>query len=224
MTWPFGDLKMFGYDLVMIDPPWPFDLWSSKGNEKSPAAHYDCMTLDAIKGLPVGQLLRAGGVAVVWCTWPLVAQGVHAETIRAWGLNPVTGGDWAKRTPRGRLRWGTGYILRSVCEPFIFATIGNEREYDGASVCNLIETAGQRLLDGVAREHSRKPEEMYRLLEKVMPLAFRADVFSRQRRPGWDSWGLETDKFPRIPLPQTKGLDLEPDGTPTSGTESTATE
>ena len=125
MTWPFGELKMFGYDLAMVDPPWPFDLWSNKGNEKSPAAQYECMTLNDIKELPTGELLRAGGVMWLWCTWPLVAKGVHAQVLDAWGLEGKTGGDWAKRTANGKLRWGTGYLLRSVCEPFIIArTLG----------------------------------------------------------------------------------------------------
>lgn len=221
--WPFGDLKMFGYDLIMVDPPWPFDLWSSAGNEKSPAAQYDCMTLDAIKDLPVGQLLRAGGVCVLWCTWPLVAAGVHAETLKAWGLEPKTGGDWAKRTRHGRLRWGTGYLLRSVCEPFIIATIGTERDYRGGSACNLIETAGGRLLDGLAREHSRKPEAMYGLLEKVMPDAWRADVFSRQRRLGWDSWGNEVDKFSPTSPANPGTVDTTAAGTPTSSSTESAT-
>ena len=194
-AWPFGHLRMFGYDLVMIDPAWPFDLWSNAGNEKSPAAQYDCMTREQILALPVGQLLRAGGVLWLWATWPLVAEGFHSECLKSWGLSGKTGGAWAKRTRHGRLRWGTGYLLRSVCEPFIIATIGSERDYDGAAECNLIETAGQRLLDGLARQHSRKPDEAYAVCERVMPMAWRADVFSRQRREKWDCWGLEVDKF-----------------------------
>lgn len=186
---------MFGYDLVMIDPPWPFDLWSNAGNEKSPAAQYPVMTREDIAALPVGQLMRAGGVVWLWCTWPLVAEGFHVECLRSWGLRGKTGGAWAKRTRRGRLRWGTGYLLRSVCEPFIIATIGDDRDYDGASECNLIETAGTRLLDGIARQHSRKPDEAYAVCERVMPHAWRADVFSRQARPGWDAFGDEVAKW-----------------------------
>ena len=185
--WPFGSLRMFGYDLVMIDPPWPFDLWSNAGNEKSAAAQYDCMTREEIISLPVGNLLRAGGVLWLWCTWPLAAEGFHVECLRAWGLEGKTGGAWAKRTASGKLRWGTGYLVRSVCEPFFIATIGADREYDGAAECNLI--------DGLAREHSRKPEEAYSLCERVMPHAWRADVFSRENRVGWDCWGREAGKF-----------------------------
>ena len=196
MSWPFGHLKMFGYDLVMIDPPWPFDLWSDAGKEKSAAAQYDCMTREQILELPVGQLLRAGGVLWLWCTWPLAAEGFHAECFRRWGVAGKTGGAWAKRTPNGLLRVGTGYLLRSVCEPFFLATIGSDREYYGSRAYNLVETfAHAGALDGLAREHSRKPDEAYELCERLMPNAWRADVFSRQPRPGWECWGKEAGKF-----------------------------
>ena len=78
-------------------------------------------------------------------------EGFHAECLRRWGLRGRTGGAWAKRTESGRLRWGTGYLLRSVCEPFILATIGGERDYDGAAAANLIETVAAAAVDGVAR-------------------------------------------------------------------------
>lgn len=182
---------MFGYDFAMVDPPWPFDLWSNAGNEKSPVAHYDCMKLADIAALPVGQLLRSGGVVWLWCTWPLVAVGAHAEVMRTWGIEPKTGGDWAKRTTNGKLRWGTGYLVRTVCEPFIIGTIGGDHGFRGRGFENLVETS----IDGLAREHSRKPDEVYEKIEAVTPGWWRADVFSRETRPGWDGWGLEARKF-----------------------------
>jgi N6-adenosine-specific RNA methylase IME4 len=51
------------------------------------------------------------------------------------------------------------------------------------------------VFDGIAREHSRKPEEFYDICDRVMPHARRADVFARQHRPGWDSFGNELTKF-----------------------------
>jgi N6-adenosine-specific RNA methylase IME4 len=191
------DLPLFSYDLVMIDPPWPWDIWSEKGEAKSPTAQYGTMSFDEIGALRVGDLLAPGGVVFLWCTWPLLVTGQQVETLRRWGLTPRTGGAWAKRTASGRLRWGTGYLIRSCCEPFVIATLADAR-FRGSSLPNLIETVEDAVLDGVAREHSRKPDEVYRLLEAVTPGRRRADVFARQRRPGWDGWGNELGKFDEV--------------------------
>ena len=182
--WPFDPLRPFAYDLVMADPPWPWAAYSDKGLEKSPEAQYATMTMTDIATLPVGDLLAPSGVLFLWCTWPLLA--LQTQTVSRWGLQVKTGGVWAKRTKSGKLRWGTGYLLRSVGEPFVIATLPGSG-FRGASEPNLI--------DGLAREHSRKPEEAYAMLERILPDARRVDLFSRQSRPGWSSWGHEATKF-----------------------------
>lgn len=195
MPWHFGELRMFGYDVVMVDIPWPFKLWSERGIEKSPDAQYRCMSLEEAAALRVGDLVGAGGACFMWCTWPLLAIGAHVPIMKSWGFVPVTGGAWAKRTTGGLLRWGTGYVVRSVCEPFIIGAHPGH-SLDGRACANMIETIEAKTIDGLAREHSRKPDEAYALLEKLWPNARRADLFARQRRPGWDVWGDEVDKFP----------------------------
>jgi N6-adenosine-specific RNA methylase IME4 len=192
VSWPFGDLQMFGYDVGMIDCPWPWETYSEKGEAKSPEAQYETMALEDIAGLPVGDLFGDGGILMCWGTWPLIDK--QAEIMRGWGFNIVTGGAWAKRTASGRFRWGTGYVLRSVCEPFLIGSL-NARKARGSSLPNMIETMADAVIDGIAREHSRKPDEAYSLLEALTPGARRCDVFSRQRRSGWDGWGNEATKF-----------------------------
>lgn len=192
MSWPFGDLPLFGFDLVMADPPWRFNLYSAKGEEKSPEAQYRTMTMEEIEALPVGQLLGAGGIVFLWCTWPLIAQ--QAQVLRRWGYEARTGGVWAKRTPTGRLRWGTGYVLRSVCEPFLIGAQPGA-VLRGGGVANLVETIAAAGVDGVAREHSRKPDEVYALIDALAPEARKAELFSRTNRPGWACWGDEAGKF-----------------------------
>lgn len=187
----FG-LPLFAYDVVVIDPPWPWAAYSDKGLEKSPEAQYSTLSLDEIAALRVGDLLAPAGVLVMWATWPLIER--QSAIMRGWGMPVVTGGVWAKRTVNGNLRWGTGYVLRSVCEPFLIGRL------DGAAIArgkvpNLVETLADAALDGLAREHSRKPESFYQLVETLCPSGRRADIFSRQRRAGWDSFGAEADKF-----------------------------
>lgn len=189
------DLPLFSYDLVMADPAWPWEAYSHKGLSKSPEAQYDTMRFEDIEALRVGDLLAPGGVLFLWCTWPLIER--QAAVMRKWGVPVKTGGSWRKITKNEKLRWGTGYILRSVCEPFLIGTLP-DAGVRGSSLPNLIETIEDAMVDGVAREHSRKPEEAYSLLEALSPNARRADIFSRQRRPGWDAWGNEVDKFNEV--------------------------
>lgn len=176
--WPFGVLEPMGYDLLMIDPPWHFDLRSALGEDKSPQAKYQTMSDDDIKALPIGALASRDALVWLWATWPKLPLAMAC--LDAWGLTYKTGGAWAKG------RWGTGYLMRSVCEPFLIATAGEPRVH-GASIPNLIEET--------RREHSRKPEQAYGFAERMMPDARRVELFSRTERPGWTVWGDEVGKF-----------------------------
>lgn len=92
---------------------------------------------------------------------------------------------WRKLTPNGKVRMGTGYWTRSMHETILIGVIGKPRKF----------SAFPSLFDGVAREHSRKPEEFYDLVAKHTNGVRRADLFSRVNRPGFDNWGNEVGKF-----------------------------
>lgn len=182
-NWPFHGLTPYGYDFVLADPPWRFATWSEKGLKKSPDRHYRTMRLADIKALPVRTLCQPDCMLWLWATWPMLTQAL--EVMDAWGFEYVTGGSWAKRTKTGKLRWGPGYRIRSVSEPFLIGTRGNPT--NARNVCNHI--------DGLHREHSRKPEEGYLAAVRLMPEARRVELFARQRRLGWDCWGNEVERF-----------------------------
>lgn len=200
MTWPFGSLRPFSYDLAMVDPAWPYELRSEKGESKSYAAHYGAMTWEAIEELPVGHLLAGHAAVFLWCTWPLLLYGgdpkIHfadadaslsrvGRCLKRWGLRYVTGGAWHKRTRHGKTAFGTGYRARSSCEPFVLAVNGQPDT----------SRAERNLIEGLARESGRKPEEAYAWCERYLPGARRVELFSRTNRPGWDTWGFEVGKF-----------------------------
>lgn len=177
----------------MIDPPWRWANWSAGHNWRAPESKYQTMTMDQVAALPVAGLLRPGGLAVVYFTWPVAADAISVVQ-HAWGLTIKTGGVWAKRTKNGHLRMGTGFGLRSVCEPFVLAVYGGTLPR-GRSLRNMVEVMGDAAVDGLAREHSRKPDEMYALIERLTPGARRADVFSCTRRPGWEAFGDQFGKY-----------------------------
>jgi N6-adenosine-specific RNA methylase IME4 len=190
----FDPLPRYGLDFVSIDCPWKWVSRTSQGEKKSANAKYKTMSLAQIAALPVAELLAPEGVLGMWCTWPLIGQQ-HLIAENAWGLKVVTGGAWAKRTVTGKLRPGTGFIFRSVCEPFLICTLKGHKLRARGRAYNLIETFDQLGLDGIAREHSRKPQEWFDLIGGLTPGWRRADVFSRESRRGWLAWGDEIAKF-----------------------------
>lgn len=193
----FEPLNPGAFDFAMFDYPWPFAARTLRGEGKSPSAQYSLMTWAQIARTRPQDLLAPRGVALFWCTWPLIArQSMLIENV--FGMEIKTGGAWAKRTLTGKLRPGTGFVLRSVCEPFVIACPKGKRHgLRGPDAYNLVETFHRATVDGLAREHSRKPEEVYQLVERLTPGWRRADVFTRHRRRGWSSWGNEKNKFGR---------------------------
>lgn len=183
MFWPLGPLAIGEYSMIMADPPWTFALYSEKGEEKSAQAQYSCMSLDQIQRLPISGLAKPDCLLWLWCTNPLLREGI--ATLEAWGFEFKTAGHWAKTTKHGKQAFGTGFILRCAGEPFIIGTRGNPK------TTRVVRS----VIMGQVREHSRKPPEAYCEAERLMPGARRADVFTREVRPGWDAWGNESNKF-----------------------------
>lgn len=196
MRWPFGSLQMFGYDVIDADPPWKFELWSDEGEEKSAAAHYQLMELEAIKSLPVGHLAASDALLTLWtCGWAL-ATGQAQEVARAWGAKPITVSGWRKITRNKKPAMGPGYRVRTMHEPILICTFGNPGH---KAIQSLVDGFEDELIDGVRREHSRKPDEWYAHLADRTPNALaRAALFTREDRPGFECWGDEHGKFDQV--------------------------
>ncbi|WP_333830974.1 MT-A70 family methyltransferase [Pararhodobacter sp.] len=172
-----------GFELIMADPPWLYKNWSTAGTEKNAMQHYGCAPLDWIRSLPVAALAAENAVLWLWATNPMLPQAF--EVMASWGFDFKTAGHWVKRTRHGKLAFGTGYILRSAGEPFLIGTRGAPK--CARNVRSVIE--------GPLREHSRKPDEAFTAAEALLPIARRIELFSRQSRPDWASWGDEAGKF-----------------------------
>jgi N6-adenosine-specific RNA methylase IME4 len=183
-TFPFDNLRPLSYGLIMADPPWHFATRSPRGEKKSPQAHYKCMTLNDIRTLPVRQLAAPDCLLWLWATHPMLPHAI--ATLEAWGFKYVTSGAWIKRTRNGKLGFGTGYVLRSASEPFLIGSVGKPK------TANNVRSA----FDGLLRQHSRKPDEAYQIAEQLAVGATRrVDLFARERRPRWDAWGDEINRF-----------------------------
>lgn len=196
MEWPFTDLPMFSYGAIMADPAWDFKAWSRRGEHRSAKQHYDCMTEEEIKALPVGHLASRHCALFLWVPSPLLPLGL--EVMAAWGFKFKTlAFCWAKPTKQSALspagdvsidrnwRMTTGYWTRQNTESCLLGTTGQPKRL-AADVRQLIVAP--------LREHSRKPDQVYDRIVRLVGGPY-CELFSRQRRPGWDTWGNELDKF-----------------------------
>jgi N6-adenosine-specific RNA methylase IME4 len=188
VTWPFGELERGAYTVVLIDPPWR---WA--GGTKGRPQHYARMTLDQIKALPVRQLLKPeGGRVCLWLTAPLMHR-MH-EIRKAWRLRYSSMIPWIKL-------WngedGMFVYANSVARGTGLEVMGN------AEYCVILKAGRPHSILGnpfpgvliePRREHSRKPVRLHVEIEQRIPGPY-CEIFARQPRAGWSSWGNETGKF-----------------------------
>jgi N6-adenosine-specific RNA methylase IME4 len=189
-TWPFGDLRMGHYGLILCDPPWLFKNYSAKGEAKNPVAHYDCMDMDALWELPVGSLAAPDAVCAMWGIWSMLPDAL--ALLRAWGFAYKTGGHWHKLSSASeaddvdaKQAFGPGYHYRGASEFWLIGTVGSPA---------ILNHSTRNAIAAPVREHSRKPDQMHRDLESLYA-GPRCELFAREKRDGWDCWGNEVGKF-----------------------------
>lgn len=174
-----------GFSTVLADPPWRFANRTGKvAPEHRRLDRYSTMPLDAIKALQVREIVAPTAHLYLWVPNALLPDGL--AVMQAWGFRYVSNIVWAKRRkdggPDGR---GVGFYFRNVTELLLFGVKGSMRTLaPGRSQVNMIETR--------KREHSRKPDEQYALIESCSPGAY-LEMFARHARPGWTVWGDESD-------------------------------
>lgn len=180
-----------GFSTVLADPPWRFANRTGKvAPEHRRLDRYSTMPLDAIKALPVRDAAAPNAHLYLWVPNALLPEGM--DVMSAWGFRYVSNIVWAKRRrdggPDGR---GVGFYFRNVTELLLFGVRGSMRTLPpGRSQVNMIETR--------KREHSRKPDEQYNLIESCSPGPY-LEMFARHPHDGWTVWGNEAgeDIMPR---------------------------
>ena len=187
------------YGAILTDPPWSFNVWSEDtGAGRSPSAHYNTMAFDDISTLPVAESAAAACALFRWVCWPSLPDAL--KVIKDWGFQYKTlGFIWVKGAVlplfpelEPSTQVGMGYWSRANTEPCLFATRGSPKRLNG--------DVRQVIIDK-RREHSRKPDEIYERIERLVDGPY-LEMFARQQWPGWDQWGNETDRFlPNTPNP-----------------------
>jgi N6-adenosine-specific RNA methylase IME4 len=165
------------YGVICADPPWSFSTYSDKGKGRSAEAWYDCLTLDEIKTLPVQDFAGENCVLFLWITDPLLPKGI--EVIESWGFTYKTVGFYWAKTAKDTKTFpiGTGYWTRANPEQCLLATRGKPKP----KAHNV-----RRLLISPRREHSRKPDEIYNRIERLVDGPY-LELFARYPRDRWDT-------------------------------------
>lgn len=174
-----------GWSTVLADPPWRFVNRTGKvAPEHRRLDRYDTLTVTEIACLPVANVVADCAHLYLWVPNALLPEGI--QVMEGWGFRYVSNLVWAKRRkdggPDGR---GVGFYFRNVTELILFGVRGSMRTLPpGRRQVNMIETR--------KREHSRKPDEAYDIIEACSPGPY-LELFARYPRPGWAAWGDEAD-------------------------------
>lgn len=183
---PAEDLlaKMTGqYATILADPPWQFQNRTGKvAPEHRRLLRYPTMEQREILELPVARLAAARSHLYLWVPNALLAEGLRV--MEAWGFTYKSNLVWHKvRKDGGSDGRGVGFYFRNVTELVLFGVRGSLRTLPpGRTQVNLLATR--------KREHSRKPDEIYDIIEACSPGPY-LELFARFPRPGWHQWGNE---------------------------------
>ena len=184
------------FHTVLADPPWQFRNSTGKiapGHKR--LFRYPTITLAEIMAVPVPDIVGDRAHLYQWVPNAMLAEGL--AVMAAWGLEYKTMLVWRKvRKDGGSDGRGCGFYFRNVTEGVLFGVRGkNTRTLrPGRSQVNLIAAS--------KREHSRKPDEFYPIIEACSPGPF-IELFARNERPGWVSWGNEVGGSQQDPEHQT---------------------
>jgi N6-adenosine-specific RNA methylase IME4 len=168
---------------ILADPPWQFQNRTGKmAPEHKRLLRYPTMELEEVMELPVRQLAAARSHLYLWVPNALLAEGL--EVMRRWGFTYKTNIVWYKvRRDGGPDGRGVGFYFRNVTELLLFGVRGSLRTLKrGRTQVNLLATR--------KREHSRKPDEVFDIIEECSPAPY-LELFARFPRAGWSQWGNE---------------------------------
>ncbi|MCP4329784.1 MAG: S-adenosylmethionine-binding protein [Alphaproteobacteria bacterium] len=176
------------FGTILADPPWQFQNRTGKiAPEHRRLSRYPTLTLEDICALPVSGLAAEMAHLYLWVPNALLPEGLRVMT--AWGFQYKSNIVWHKiRKDGGSDGRGVGFYFRNVTELLLFGTRGkNVRTFDpGRRQVNMIEAR--------KREHSRKPDEQYDIVEKCSPEP-RIELFARGGREDWTVWGNQSVEY-----------------------------
>lgn len=176
------------FSTVLADPPWRFQNRTGKmAPEHRRLSRYGTMELQDIMALPIAEVLAPTAHLYLWVPNALLPQGI--DVLRAWGFDYKSNIVWHKiRKDGGSDGRGVGFYFRNVTEIVLFGVRGkNARTLPpGRRQVNYLSSQ--------KREHSRKPDELYEVVEACSPGPY-LEMFARGTRLGWTAWGNQAADY-----------------------------
>lgn len=167
------------FNVILADPPWTYDQRASETRQVE--RHYPTDKLAEIKALPVADIAAEDCVLYLWATVPLLPEAM--EVVDAWGFEYKTALAWVKD------RIGMGWWARSRFELLLICTKGKPPTPEA-------QNRPDAVIEAPRREHSRKPDEAREIIEQMFPGAKRVELYAREKRDGWHTWGNEEVDWP----------------------------
>ena len=184
----YSELSSIGkFGTILADPPWLFENRTGKvAPEHRRLYRYQTMSNQDIIDMPVEKVALPQSHLYLWVPNALISLGL--QVMEAWGFTYKTNLVWYKvRKDGGPDRRGVGFYFRNVTELILFGVRGSFRTLaPGRRQENMIISR--------KREHSRKPDELYPIIEACSPGPY-LELFARTHRASWITWGNETEKF-----------------------------
>jgi len=175
------------YQIIYADPPWRFgDRFKGRYQQNPLERHYPTMTTNEIKSIPVEKIIDDDAILFLWTTDAHLPDAL--EVIKSWGFEYKTiGFIWNKKLTDGRQVYYMGRWTVKSSELCLLATRGHiHSEIKNHKV--------KQLVNAKRKEHSYKPEEVRKRIEKLMGELPRIELFARNRIEGWDTYGNELSK------------------------------
>ena len=173
------------YGIIYADPPWDYKGQTQHAGNKSSdtggaAKHYETVTLEQLKNLPVLSITEDDCLLFMWSSSPHLDQAI--ELGKAWGFNWATVGFiWDKK------RVNPGFYTMSQCELCLIFKRGKIPTPRGRR--NIYQ-----YVDAMRTKHSEKPEAVRTRIELMFPVQKKIELFARKKYNGWDVWGNEINQ------------------------------
>lgn len=166
------------FRVIVADPPWQYEMRDNDASHRG-VTPYRTMATDDIcmMGERVQDIAHNDAVLFLWTTNQHMRDAF--DVVVAWGFVQKAIGTWVKP------KIGLGHYLRNQTEHFLLCVRGNP---------TITLTYQSNVIMAPVREHSRKPDEFYALVESLCP-GSKVELFAREPREGWARWGAETEKF-----------------------------
>ena len=175
------------YKTILADPPWQFQNRTGKvAPEHKRLSRYSTLSLNEIMEIPIETAAFESAHLYLWVPNALLSEGL--QVMKAWGFRYKANIVWHKiRKDGGPDGRGVGFYFRNTTELLLFGIRGSMRTLSpGRSQVNIIKSR--------KREHSRKPDEQYELIESCSPGPY-LELFARGARKKWSAWGNESNDY-----------------------------